>query len=459
MNSQYKFIVNPLTGRKVKVNGKIGSQLIKNYLKHIMTGGAVPVVAQGENFIFVVEYGGSGIRLHIFKVDSSLSSFESVKGATGELEIRIEKPLKTDNIHKSGDKMRDANIEKIIDREVNFIKQTYRINKIYVLCFVSGGHISKWGNSGRGDKCVYPFIKNGPNSNITLENNKWFKLFNNKETFVRDCAPRYISTHLNVLQELFTQDPSMIIDNTVYVDEGVYETLSVLNNFLKTKEGRREKKKVFLVLLCGSTTIQISLAYKTSSGGIIVRQNYTFDYQRSPENPYIYFNIISALIDTALVERAISKKSQIKVMFNSNYAWVLPKCGKRYRDFSKGTPCSSYFVSNLSSEIGGWNDIEIDEELITDNCANDDRYYTRQDGRPSESMVMALKVLKNKFKFSKFTVFKDLYYWDPNAINKTDRYVDGDGLGEWKLMSIGPHHGVILDQKNKIISALTTSGN
>ena len=32
---QYNYIVNPLTGRKVKTSGKIGVKILKNYISHI----------------------------------------------------------------------------------------------------------------------------------------------------------------------------------------------------------------------------------------------------------------------------------------------------------------------------------------------------------------------------------------------------------------------------------------
>jgi hypothetical protein len=455
MINQYRFIINPLTGRKVKSNGNIGKDIIKNYLNHIMMGGAdvtnaveKKTLADGtpsitNNFIFVIEYGGSGTRLHIFKVDYLLSSFESITGSSGELEISIEK--KVGNITKSTKLMRNADVSGIVGREIESINKRYSINKIYVLCFVSGGHISLWGNPGRDNICSYPFIEGNINSNLNLDNNRWFKLYNKKTKFVSNCAPRYIKEHLLATQLLISSE-NIVVDQEIYVDEGIYETNSVLNNFFKTKEGKTEKSKwaAFLVLLCGSTTIQISIS-KRNRNNINVLKNYTFDYQRSPENPQIYKKIINDLI-----KRANVTVDQIKVLFCSNYGWVLPKCGKRYRELPGRKDCSKYFISNLGIEISGWNNIEINEELIERNCRGNELYYTRQSGRPSESMVMALKVLKN-LKFSKFTVFKDLYYWDPNAINITDKYAqDNEGIGEWKLMSIGPHHGVILSNKAKI---------
>ena len=36
--SEYNFITNPLTGRKVNIHGKVGQQVLTNYKKLIQTG-------------------------------------------------------------------------------------------------------------------------------------------------------------------------------------------------------------------------------------------------------------------------------------------------------------------------------------------------------------------------------------------------------------------------------------
>jgi len=41
MNSPYSYIVNPETGRRVSLNGKIGQKVIKNYLDTFQSGGSI----------------------------------------------------------------------------------------------------------------------------------------------------------------------------------------------------------------------------------------------------------------------------------------------------------------------------------------------------------------------------------------------------------------------------------
>jgi hypothetical protein len=80
----YKYIVNPKTGRKVKINGKIGRQVFKQYLNQ--TGGEVTIREFEDNKILLT---GSDIEAVILEFVNQYNRFYSSRERYGWFEFNL----------------------------------------------------------------------------------------------------------------------------------------------------------------------------------------------------------------------------------------------------------------------------------------------------------------------------------------------------------------------------------
>ena len=85
-NIMYHKILNPESGRKVSIYGKIGQKILRNYINHLNGGGPHGGIPSGSECTGVYGFGtrcgykkGTGKEMSCLKIDSKASSLKAKK--------------------------------------------------------------------------------------------------------------------------------------------------------------------------------------------------------------------------------------------------------------------------------------------------------------------------------------------------------------------------------------------